>query len=90
MIETKVKVGAGVGAATGVAVWALVAFVPAFHSGLPQPIADALPFALAWIGHTVAAYRAPHTHRPDLPTPVGDVTGVTGGPLTGLPPSQVP
>jgi hypothetical protein len=85
MIEKKVKVGAATGAATGLVVWALVSYVPAFRNGVPQPVADLIPFALAWAGHTVAAYRAPHTHRPDLPAPVGDVTGVTG---TGvLPPA---
>ena len=80
MIETKVKVGTGAGFAVGAVTWALVAYVPAFHSGLPEPVADALPFVLAWVGHTVAAYRAPHTHRPDLPTPAGDVTITYSGP----------
>jgi len=65
---------AAVGGLTGVVVWALVSFVPAFHNGVPEPIVDALPFILAWAGHTVAAYRAPHTSRPDLNvTPAGPV-----------------
>jgi len=90
MIEKKVKVGAATGAATGLVVWALVSYVPAFHNGVPEPVVDLIPFALAWVGHTVAAYRAPHTHRPDLFTVSGpgpDVTGVTGGSVTGLPPA---
>lgn len=62
-VETKVKAGAAAGAVTGIVVWALVSYVPAFKNGVPQPIMDALPFVLAWIGHTVAAYLAPHTSR---------------------------
>lgn len=62
-VETKVKAGAAAGAVTGIVVWALVSYVPAFKNGVPQPVVDALPFVLAWIGHTVAAYLAPHTSR---------------------------
>lgn len=90
MIEKKVRAGAITGAATGLVVWGLVSYVPAFRDGVPQPVVDVLPFALAWAGHTVAAYLAPHTHRPDLKPVIGDVTGVTGEALSGLPPSQVP
>jgi hypothetical protein len=86
MVETKVKAGAVAGGVTGLVVWALVSYIPAFHNGVPQPVLDVLPFALAWIGHTVAAYMAPHTSRPGLRPRVNtpDVTGVTGGPLSGL------
>ncbi len=77
MIETKVKAGAVAGGLTGLVVWALVSYVPAFHNGVPQPVVDVIPFALAWAGHVIAGYLAPHTHRPDLPKPVGDVTGLT-------------
>lgn len=80
-VETKVKAGTAVGGATGVVVWALVAFVPAFHTGVPEPVVAVLPFVLGWIGHAVAAYRAPHTHRPDLFTTSGPGEGVT---LTGI------
>lgn len=65
-VETKVKAGAAAGAVTGIVVWALVSYVPMFHNGVPQPVVDALPFILAWIGHTAAAYWAPHTARPDV------------------------
>ena len=67
MIETKVKAGTAVGGLTGVVAWALVSYVPAFKNGIPQPLMDALPFILAWVGHTVAAYLAPHTSRPAVP-----------------------
>ena len=36
MIELKVRAGAAVGAATGLVVWGLVAYVPAFHDGVPS------------------------------------------------------
>lgn len=66
MIERKVTEGAAVGAAVGVVVWALVACVPVFHDGVPEPVVAVLPFALAWVGHALAAWHAPHTARPDL------------------------
>ena len=69
MLETKVKAGATVGAVTGLVVWALVAYVPVFHDGVPEPLVAVIPFALAWAGHVLAAYAAPHTHRPDLTPP---------------------
>lgn len=68
-VEVKVKAGAAVGGVTGAVVWALVAYVPAFHDGVPEPLVAVLPFALAWVGHVIAAYTAPHTHRPDLTPP---------------------
>lgn len=61
-IEKKVAAGTATGAAVGAATWLLTAYV--FRSGLPQPVADALPFILAWVGHTLAAWLAPHTTRP--------------------------
>ena len=66
MIEKKVTAGAASGAVTGVFIWALVAFVPSFRAGVPEPVAAVLPFALGWLGHVLAAYAAPHTPRPDL------------------------
>lgn len=54
------RAGSATGAAVGLAVWALVSFVPAFHDGVPQPVVDVLPFALGWAGHTLAAWAAKH------------------------------
>lgn len=54
------RAGASTGAAVGLVVWALVAFVPAFHDGVPQPVVAVLPFALGWAGHTLAAWAAKH------------------------------
>ena len=79
IVEKKVTVGAAAGGVTGLVVWALVSYIPAFRNGVPEPVIDVIPFALAWIGHTAGSYLAPHTHRPDINpalTP-GDVTGIT-------------
>jgi len=69
-VEAKVKAGAGAGALTGAVAWALVAFVPAFKSGLPPGVAALLPFAVTFVSSTVAAYLAPHTVRAGDPPAV--------------------
>jgi Glycosyl hydrolases family 25 len=71
----QVKAGTGAGAVTGLVIWALVSWVPWFRSGVPEPVAIAVPVILAWAGHTIAAYLAPHTHRPDLAGPPPPVEG---------------
>lgn len=58
-IHPKVAVGSGIGAATGFVVWALVAFVPAFRNGVPEPVVAVLPFALGWLGHVIGGYLTP-------------------------------
>lgn len=58
--------GTAVGAVTGLAVWALVSFVPAFRNGVPEPVTAVLPFALAWIGHTLTTWIAPHQAQPSV------------------------
>ena len=90
------KYGSATGAVVGVIVWALVSYVPAFHNGVPQPLTDALPFVLAWAGHTAAAWIAPHPAAPGVPAAPalsagrGDttvsITGTAGG-FTPVPPS---
>lgn len=63
-VETKVKAGAAAGAVTGLVVWALISFVPAFHTGVPEPVVAVIPVVLAWAGHVAASWLAPHTPRP--------------------------
>lgn len=67
------KIGAGTGAAVGLTVWLLMSFIPAFHTGVPEPVTAVLPFILGWIGHTGATWIAPHRipapAAPALPTP---------------------
>jgi hypothetical protein len=79
-IETKVKAGTLTSAATGIIVWALVSFVPAFKDGVPETLRDAIPFILTAVGGAIASYLAPHTSRPDLraakPSPaIGEKAG---------------
>lgn len=64
MIESKVAAGSFTGIVTGLLTWALVAYVPAFRTGLPPPVAAFIPVAVGWLLSSVAAYRAPHTPRP--------------------------
>ena len=75
MIETKVAAGSFTGILTGLITWALVAYVPAFRAGLPAPVAALIPVTVAWLAHSVAAYEAPHTHRPELAATVTTGTG---------------
>jgi hypothetical protein len=65
-IETKVTAGSLTGLLTGLIVWGLVSYVPAFHHGVPMPVQEAIPWVLTLAGSAIAAYLAPHTHRPDL------------------------
>lgn len=57
---TPAKAGAVAGAATGLVVWALVAFVPAFHNGVPVAVVSVIPVALGWAGHVIGTYLTPH------------------------------
>lgn len=73
------KAGAAAGAVAGVIVWLLVSFVPAFRDGVPQPVTDLVPFAVAWAGHVAGAWLTPH---PPVPAqgqpPDAPVTPVAG------------
>lgn len=71
MIEAKAKaapVGSLAGAIVGVAGYLLGAWV--FHGPVPDDVQQILlitvPAATAAAGAFLAAYRARHTHRPDL------------------------
>ena len=67
VVETKVAAGSFTGILSGLVVWALVAYVPAFRTGLPAPVAALIPVAVAWLIHSVTGYMAPHTPRPVTP-----------------------
>ena len=69
-IEAKVKAGAAGGTLVGVVAWLLVAFVPAFHDGLPPAVAALLPVVLGIVASTASAWLAPHTVRPADPPAV--------------------
>lgn len=68
-IEAKVAAQGGTAALTGVIAWALVTFVPLFHSGLPPELVTFIPYAVSAISGVVAGWLAKHTPRPDLGQP---------------------
>jgi hypothetical protein len=80
-LEVKVAAGSLVTVISGIVTWTLVAWVPAFHSGVPQEVQDIIPVIVAWIVGTIAAYLAPHTNRPDIPA-TGVKTGAETLPLS--------
>jgi hypothetical protein len=73
------RTGSAIGLVTGLVVWALVSFVPAFHSGVPEPIVAVIPFVLAWLGHTAAAWIAPHPAAAPAPAAPAAPTPTPGG-----------
>lgn len=64
-VETKTAAGASTAMLTGAITWILVTYVPAFHSGLPGPLATFLPYVVSAVLGAAAAYLAPHTARED-------------------------
>jgi hypothetical protein len=64
-IETKTASGAAVGVVVGAVTWALVAFVPAFKSGLPAPLATFLAWIVPVTLGAAASWAARHTPRSD-------------------------
>lgn len=62
-VETKTAAAASVSTVTGVVTWILVAYVPAFKTGLPAPLAAFLPYIVATILGAAAGWLAPHTPR---------------------------
>lgn len=86
------KAGAASGAVTGLVIWALVTWVPAFRSGLPQPVAAVLPFALGWAGHVIAAWASRHQASPGppaAPPPPGPVTAPVTQAFPSISPGRV-
>jgi len=69
LIETKVGAGSSTLLISGYLAWALFNFVPWLEQNMPSELKTQLPILIAWALSTLAAYYAPHTHRPDL-TPV--------------------
>ena len=67
---TPAKAGATTGAVTGLIVWALMSFVPAFHNGVPEAVVSVLPFALGWAGHLIGTMVTPHQVPVPSPKPV--------------------
>jgi hypothetical protein len=81
-LETKVKAGAGASSVSGAIVWALVAYVPAFHNGVPVPLTAVIPVIVSVLSGAVAAWLAPHTPRPAI--------APASPPVPAVPPSAPP
>jgi hypothetical protein len=65
-IETKPAAGLSVNAIIGYGVALTFALWPSLASRIPTDLQLQLPVVLGTILGALAAYRAPHTHRPDL------------------------
>jgi hypothetical protein len=85
-VETKVAAGAVSSWATGVVTWLLVTYV--FHGQLPDQLTTFLPYVVASICGTAAAYMAKHTPRlEEVAAEVAQVvTGNVPGHAGNLPP----
>jgi hypothetical protein len=64
-VETKVVAQSGTSIASGILVWCLVTFVPAFHAGIPSDLQPFVPVIAAWLVGTASGYFASHTPRLD-------------------------
>ena len=65
-VETKVAAGSSTTIAAGYIAWALITFVPYFKNNVPSDVQGQLPVVIAFVLSSIAAWYAPHTHRPDL------------------------
>lgn len=77
-IETKVAAGSITTLAAGYLSGLLIEVIPWLKDNLTADQKQNLPIILAWVLASVAAYFAPHTHRPDLAEPVVPPPSVPG------------
>ena len=68
--EAKTVAGSATLLVAGEVVTLLFAYVPWLRAHTPDGLQQQLVVLLAWLLSTIAAYQAPHTHRPDLIAPV--------------------
>ena len=99
-IETKViaaTAGSGLGAAlSAFFLWIVGVFafgasssadqVPKALAAVPEPVGALLAILVAILGAFVGGFAAPHTHRPDLTTPLEAVLTTTTGTVVTAPP----
>jgi len=90
LVETKVAAGSATLLASGYLAWALFMFVPWLKANLPSELQGQLPVLIAWALSGLAAYFAPHTHRPDLVpvTPVQTFSPLQAAPALADPGDQ--
>ena len=89
LIETKVGAGSSTLLVSGYLAWALFNFVPWLETNMPGELKSQLPILIAWALATLAAYYAPHTHRPDL-TPVITAAATVAQAIEDAPPPPAP
>ena len=65
-IEAKAAYGPGTALVSGYIAWAVITFVPGAKTAIPADLQGQLPVMIGAVLGWVAAYLAPHTHRPDL------------------------
>ena len=89
-IETKTAAGSVSFLAIGWLTTLLIESVPRLRQNLTPDQKQNAPIVLAWLIGSLAAYFAPHTHRPDLLPDPGQharpVTGDTADEITEAPP----
>jgi len=64
-VSAKVANGAVTGALVAAITWGLTYFIPAWHSGIPGPVGDALPAVAGLIAYYAGAWWS--THRATMP-----------------------
>jgi hypothetical protein len=72
-IETKVAAGSITTLAAGYISGLLIEVIPWLKDNLTADQKQNLPIIIAWLLAALAAYFAPHTHRPDLATPPAEL-----------------
>jgi hypothetical protein len=65
-IESKAVAGPTTAVIIGYICWAILTFVPHAATAIPADLQGQLPVVIGAVFGAIAAYRAPHTHRPDL------------------------
>lgn len=68
-IEQKAVAGPGGALVFGYAAWAAISYIPVVKTWFPADIQAQIPVYIGFLFAGLAAYLAPHTHRPDLPVP---------------------
>jgi hypothetical protein len=84
-LETKVAAGSATFLVAGYIVDLAIALIPWLHQHLAVNDQRELVLIVAWALGSLAAYKAPHTHRPDLQPPSGYQVTLTGPAPGGTP-----
>jgi len=74
-VESKAVAGPTTAALVGYISWAIITFVPGVKDNVPADLQGQIPVVVGAVLAAIAAYYAPHTHRPDLTEPLTPVQG---------------